>query len=363
MFISLTIQRVSGLDDFNALVAAYYCLATWFVRVLDVFPILNVQGPNGTGKSQFLALLKRITFRAHGITAARITPAALRDELAKAHEGTAIIEEADQADAVEEYVGLRYSRSTAVCPLKKLEADGKIWRQEEVAIFGPTVVHKRLTFNDPAVEGRSVLIRTVPDITRKYIKADEIEPEVVEGIRKWANDIRESTDLPNSLDIPDDIAPRVVDSYRPLIALASAAGDMEFLDGIWTRLRQASQNLRDGQLYEPGAVVLQALVRALTKEGAIVIKTVPIEGRLKQIIQYDFGLTLHNHQIAFILREHGFVLKRSGGPTAVFPDLRTLVRACDAIGLHDEAVERASAGLRNLQQGNKRIRLQSVQIV
>ena len=86
-FVAYTIQRVSGLDDLNALVAAYYCLATWFVPRLELFPILNVSGPNGTGKSQLLRLCGRTAYHAHQFTGTRISFAALRDELAKANGG------------------------------------------------------------------------------------------------------------------------------------------------------------------------------------------------------------------------------------------------------------------------------------
>ena len=358
--ISFTIQRVSGLDDFNALVVAYYCLATWFVKSLNQFPILSVLGSNGTGKTQLLNLLGKITFRPYHFTATGITSPVLRDKLAEAHDGTAIIDEADTNDHLEEQLSTRYLRSTAATTVNVSGADGKGWNKREALSFGASIVHKRVPYKDPALEGRSVSINTVLDQTKQYVKADDIEPDIIEDIRNWEQEIAASATLTDSLDIPDDIAPRVADTYQPLVALASAADDQAFLDTMWSRLRQASENLKDGQLFEPRAMVLQALIMAIMEQRSNhKIKAVQIETDIKPKLYYSLGLNLNNHQIKEMLTGFGFDIRRSGGSNAVFHDINTLVRACDSIGLEDEAVEQLAAELRNAQQKIRRVRLQS----
>lgn len=346
--ISHIITLVSGLGELDAWIAAYYCLCTWFVDRFDAFPILNVQGPNGTGKSQLLLIIKRLAYKVRDFTCVRSTYAALRDELAQAHEGTAIMEEADGSKDVEDLLSLRYSRSTAVCVRKEQDANSRTWHQRQALIFGASIIHKREPFDDPALDGRSVSIHTVPDVTRQYIKPDEVEPDVIEGIRSWAEDLQKSISLPSSSDIPEGIAPRVTDTYWPLIALASAVGDTESLDALWPRLVQASQNLRDGQQYEPGPTVVLALLSILanTPDHRIKIRNVKIEGELKSVIERDFGRLLSNRKIAQILRDYGFEVRRIAGPNWVIPDMETLVRVGKSIGLEDDALNQAEETVR-----------------
>ena len=90
--IAEVIHKVSGLRDFEGLMCAYYCLATWFLKQINPFPILNVTGPNGTGKSQLLMICGRVAFNTHAFTAMKMSGPAIRDELAKAHDGTAVID-------------------------------------------------------------------------------------------------------------------------------------------------------------------------------------------------------------------------------------------------------------------------------
>lgn len=108
-----------------------------------------------------------------------------------------------------------------------------------------------------------------------------------------------------------------------------------------------TQSLIDGQQYESGPIVAQALISALTKDEELVIRNVKLEGDLVKIIQYDFGHNLNSRQIAKILRGYGFELRRIGGPNSVIPNINTLVKVCKTIGIEDEAVERAAKGIVN----------------
>lgn len=339
------LHQVSGLPDFEERVCAYYCLSSWFVNQINPFPILNLTGPNATGKSSSLAVFRRLAFQPYGFTATDMSGPVIRDELGKAHNATAVIEEADNAKGdIESFLGLRYMRETAIVT-KKIPAGPGAWKTIYIPIYGSSIIHKRIPFKDPAVEGRSITINTVSDISRKYKRAENLKDELIDEVRLEEAKAKASVKLPENLEIPEDIAPRVVDCYRPLIALANVAEDNEFLESLWARLREATQSLVDGQQYEPGPIVVQALIYALTKEEQLVIRNVQLEGDLVKIIQYDFGHNLNPRQIAKILRGYGFKLKRIGGPNSVIPDINTLVKVCKTIGIEDEAVNRAAQGL------------------
>lgn len=304
---------------------------------------MNITGPNGTGKSRLLEAFDYLAFQPYRFTGTDMTAPVIRDELGKAHERTALIEEADR-DNLEPFLNMRYMRETAMCA-KKIPGGIGAWKTIYIPIYGPSILHKRIPFKDAALEGRSIFINTVPNTKRRYKKADELEAQQIDEIRLEEAKAKVSVKLPENPKIPEDIAPRVVDSYRPLIALAHAGEDIEFLTLLWDRLREATQNLKDGQSYEPGPIVVQALISALTKNEEIVIRNVRLEGDLLKIIQYDFGHNLNSRQAAKILRAYGFELRRIGGPYSVIPNIRKLVEVCEAIGIEDEAVRRAGEGL------------------
>lgn len=338
-------HQVSGLGEFEEQVCSYYCLSTWFLNQINPFPILAILGANGTGKTQLLKAFNRIAFQPHTFTATKISDPALRDELGKAHERTVIIEEGDETKCdIESYLNLRYLKETAICA-KKVPAGLGHWKTVYIPIFGPSIVHKRVPFKDPAVEGRSILVNTVPNMERKYIFAENLKEELVNELRIEQAKLKTTIKLPDRPEIPENIAARVADSYRPLIALATIAEDIDFLDSLWERLREATNSLKDGQSYEAGPIVLQALIFALTRNDNLIIRNVKLEGELLRIIQYDFGRNLNSRQVAKILRGYGFQLRRIGGPYSVIPDIKTLAKVCKVVGIEDELVERAAQGV------------------
>lgn len=268
----------------------------------------------------------------------------MRDKLGESHDATAILDEAD-TEGLEPFLTLRYRRETAVCHLKIPDGGGG-WITKPIPIFGPSVLHKRDPFKDPAVDGRAIMINTVSNMDRTYVDKENISEDLISDLVIAQMKLKVSVKLPNRPVIPHGIAPRIADTYRPLIALASIENDTEFLEPLFERLRLATKDFADGQQYEPGPIVVQALLSCLTTNENLTIKNVKLEGELVKKIQYEFGLNLNSRQVAKLLRSYGFTLKRIGGPFSVVPDLNTLVKVCNAIGLEDDALDRAAKGLK-----------------
>ena len=89
------------------LVASYYA-ATHYALLLNLFPALALIGPPGYGKSSILECASGMCFRPEFFEGSQITTASLRDKLADAHEGTAVIDEAHgEKCALEEFLLLR----------------------------------------------------------------------------------------------------------------------------------------------------------------------------------------------------------------------------------------------------------------
>lgn len=226
--IAATLHQVTGLNEFEERMCAYYCLATWHTNQINPFPLLAVLGPNGTGKSQLLNALSRLAYKPHFFTASKMTPPTIRDELGEAHDRTAIIDEAD-VDSLEELLVLRYLRETAVCRVKVQKGPG-VWITRTIPIFGPSIVHKRVPFKDPAVDGRSIIINTVSKPDRSYIRASELDEATIMQLQKAQEKASAALKLTPYVKIPKGIAGRIADSYKPIIALASIEQDTAFID-------------------------------------------------------------------------------------------------------------------------------------
>jgi len=157
--------KSSGLEPEDARTAVYYAAATWGVDQLDMFPIfplLRFYGPPGTGKSRAMKVLASWCCKPKTLSGKRITVAALRDELAIAYQGTALIEEADETaddEGCEQLLAARCETSTAELELKRKDNQDN-WQQEHVRIYGATVVHYRRAFIDQAIASRSININT-----------------------------------------------------------------------------------------------------------------------------------------------------------------------------------------------------------
>lgn len=341
--IAAILHLVAGLDEFEERMCAYYCLDTWCINQINPFPLLCVLGPNGTGKSQLLNALNHLAYKPHFFTASKMTPPTIRDELGEAHDRTAIIDEAD-VDSLEELLVLRYLRETAVCRVKVQKGPGR-WVTRTIPIFGPSIVHKRVPFKDPAVDGRSIIINTVSKPDRRYIRASQLDEATITELQRAQEMASAALKLPPYPKIPKGIAPRIADSYKPIIALTSIEQDTAFIETIWERLRITTLDFADGQSYEPGPIVVQALLSCLTDNEQIKLRNVRLEGDLVRKIQYDFGHNLNSRQVAKILRNYGFTLRRIGGPYSVIPNLNTLVKVAKIIGIEDEALNKAAAGL------------------
>src|SRR5713101_1934621 len=163
----------------------YWTLATHALRYLDTFPVLVLLGKMGTGKSETLKIVGNFAFRSVRMSLRGMTGPAIRDKFAACYEGTAIVEEADAAwkdsdSNFERLISDRYQRDSAEASLKERSGD-KNWRTVTKKYFGATVLHRRVPFVDPALDGRSVIVRSRPDHTRQYHEYDEHDPWNAEG--------------------------------------------------------------------------------------------------------------------------------------------------------------------------------------
>lgn len=346
---------VTGLDEFLRKQVVYYTLATHALESLATFPILVPKGPTGTGKSSCLEVIARFAYRPLTFSLKSMTSAAIRDRLTECRGGTAIIEEADQAwktDGFESLLSDRYKKATAKAARKVPDGEGG-WLTQNSAFFGATVLHRRIPFADAAVSGRSVPIRFRAVNNRTFAPLDDIVGKELVLHESVPAGSLTGLMLP---DVPSirGIAGRVLDTYRPILAIAQILGDEKFANQMAEHLGLENTQLKESQSFEPDGVVLRALILRVTeKNDALDFGRNVRVSNIAQTVWDSERVTMTPRQVAALLRDLGFETKNSHGLTVVVPKPATLVRACKECGYEDDSIAALRTELLSGREGRE----------
>ena len=139
-------------------------------------------------------------------------------------------------------------------------------------------------------------------------------------------------------DVPNLGKGRAYDTWRPLLAMASGAGDDEWLSWANERIEEAAAEVRDGQDYEPTAIILAKVVELCTSNGKL-----ELDHNKKINIQTEILIPLTNvlpginaYSIASNLKKVlKFKVDRVGGRNWLYPNEESLRNAAEIIGYSD----------------------------
>src|SRR5579862_5889012 len=299
--ISETVRRVCGLGEFDRKLVAYYILATYSLDSAQTFPLLVFKGPMGTGKSRTMEAVGLFAYRPNSFSLRGRTLPTIRDELVASYGGTAIVEEADAAwkdgdGLFERMLSDRYAKSSAQAALKVPERGGRFsgFKTANMFFFGATVLHRRFPFADPALNGRSIVVRFRANKNRTY----EDVREDVEDVQFARMLLKEMTLEPSEIPAPPGIAGRIFDTYKPVLSVAHMCEDNVFLKRTFVRLKLETVQLSEAQSIEPVAIVLRALVERLSLRngGFEFSKFVKIRD-LVELIRDGHCVQLRPHQV------------------------------------------------------------------
>ena len=331
------LEQATAHDQLVRKIIIYYTLATHCIEHVSTFPMLVLIGPMGTGKSQTQLVIKAFAYRAQDFSLRGRTLPTIRDKLGECQDGTAIIEESDRAwkgsEAFEAMLSDRYQRGTAQAALKEKAGDN--YETTEVIYFGSSVLHRRIPFGDPALDGRSVFIHFKPNHNRTYVQFGDTDPLVVEG-RELVKDL---TFVPPKVAPLAEVAGRVFDTHKLLLATAQMCEDHVFLDLVAERLRLETIQLKEAQAGEPAGMVLQALNECLSAGGMgkLTFRYVRIRD-LRMSLWNNQHVEMSPHQVAVMIRQMGFETKHSHGVTVVVATPTALILACEDLRYEDEAI-------------------------
>lgn len=313
------VTTASGLSIEAAKTCVYYATATHGMQELPCFPILNVQGPMATGKTQAMRQVQGLVPFPH-CTGTNLTEARLRDELVKAKNGVVFIEEADTVP--EHLIACRFGRDTARGSVNRMSGPGQGWHPEPVDYFGATVLHKRRPFNDAATVSRAITIKT-----QRKPGIYELRPvgEAVRlGLRKvWDRAKHKMSEV--------ELIGRAGDVWRPLFAVALFCDDKEWLEYAREELEKANQRLKMGQEFEPDQMVVHALIAASGEEYCRLVSLTEIRDHLRK----EYNWQPSASAVAHMARDMGFAVKTSHGIQKVVVDKVVLTKAACQTGLRD----------------------------
>ena len=318
------ITLACGLDLNQAKTVVYWAIATHALEKLETMPILVISGAYSTGKSTLISLIRKICYQPR-ILDGEMSKAVLRNRLEK--NTTALIEEADKVE--EQLVLRRYSRQTSDTTINDGSAS-QGWKSKDIKLFGATVLHRRIPFKDPAIDSRSIFIRTTYK-PGNYVTANLDS----KGLASVAGNIDWLKKVPaiQSLD------GRAVDTWMPLFQAAVACNDTEWIAYGIGELMKTINNLKEGQGYEPSQVVVSKLIAlAYDQQTGKFKDRVPLKAIEKGL--KDDGVHLNSWQVGKILRELNFEVKTVGGTQYVISDKTHLLEVAKQLGIDDEVLKK-----------------------
>jgi hypothetical protein len=326
-------NKVSGLEENQAKTAIYYAIATHKLDKFSWFPALAFIGAPGTGKSKAIDLLRQLCFKPCPITChPTMTSVAMRDELAAAINKTAVIEEVDLYSNRKQLQGYLINRvdkirtsGVAVKEQTETESGLKKWRTHKKRVFGATIIHDRHSIEDMAAESRVIVIATV------FKEGDYIEPPKVS-----LPDFKLSP-------APDYFVSsgRALDTWKPLIMVASGLQDTDWLIWAWQQIEEATNELKDGQIYEEKLAIFSKVIEAYYDNGLdkLIVRE-PL--RLKSVteaLQREGMLYVSPQVIKKTLTAMGFKVQVYGGSNKLFTTEEQLRKVANDIGYQDECLK------------------------
>jgi energy-coupling factor transporter ATP-binding protein EcfA2 len=303
-----------GLNDSQARTVALWALATYGIEKLDIMPILAILGPQGTGKSTLLALLEQIVYAPKRIDG-KVSPPVLRDNLRP--DTTVIIEEADTIH--EQLILARYSRKTADTAVNRGSAAIGYYAQS-MNLFGATAMHRRVPFGDPAVDSRSIIIRTTykpgayatPTIDGTDLKI------IADQTDWWTKQIA----LPSG---------RIYDTWSPLFRSALASGEIEWPVYAHDEIQKINQRFTAGHAYEPQNALVYSL-QAMMHPNTLLPNGEPVKvADIKNHLFNQWEIKLKNRQVEEMCRTLGFSVTKPQGCPTVKPNDMLLKHLIDDI--------------------------------
>ncbi len=331
-------MAASKLSINQAKVVMYWRLGT--IRIVDPstrsYPALGLIGPSGSGKSTIEgAVISVHPESCYTINCEGATPATTRDELARAIDKVAVIEEFDEVTdlkAASRFVQARCYRDTSDFAYKEpLEKGG--YRDKVVHLWGATIYHMRNAPSDAALTSRSILIHTRHE--DGPFPAFDIDTEVfreIYGAIDW-----------NVTDTGVSASGRVFDTWKPVLRVACALGDTEWLEWAAIQVGLLQERLHGAAEYDYRQAILARIVEILASDPMLTKDAedwgrIAIDAQIGTPLRQDLFPRITPWEVTDTVKGLGFKTERVAGKRWLYPKKADLILACQENRYRDKWV-------------------------
>ncbi|MCA3269985.1 MAG: DUF3631 domain-containing protein [Thalassospira sp.] len=314
--LSAFIRRYIYVSDEALTAISLWLLHTYNIECFRHSPFMAVQSPEkGCGKSTLLAVLFVLSYRA--LSASNISPAAVF-RVIEAHQPTLVIDEIDTVFSREGNEDLRgilnAGHSKPMACVMRVVGDAhevrqfSVWAAKAVAGIGTL---------PETLQSRAVVIRLERKLTTDKIerlRPEKLLPDISRLQSQAHRFMQDNAAQLTEYDVDiDDIGDRDVDNWRPLLAIADAAG------GVWPqKALQALYTLTGAaKRYQQLTLPQQLLadVKAIFEDDPrSFIPTTDLIATLHKRDERPWRTYKHNgltpESFAYLLREYGVKTKQ-----------------------------------------------------
>jgi hypothetical protein len=237
----LALKHATGLTLNEARTVVYWAVATHGLKKLKCFPPLVIYGAPETGKSTIMKFISQLV-NVHVISTT--SKAEFRDQLA--NNPIVCIEEGDNVN--EELIRNRYSRESGQVHIKDRGRWGYFPKEEN--LYGATVLHRRHTFEDLALQSRTIIIKT------KKVKKKFYETKLPADYKKRLRKLWKDAWKHRSGYTPSG---RTETNWWPLIIVAQLRGNDKWIEYANKQQKIAERLLEGDSEFEPDKVLAYAL--------------------------------------------------------------------------------------------------------
>ncbi len=352
--IDRVLRLCTGLNDFERKLIGYYAVATYYIDQYSVFPGLMLYGDTSTGKSQVLDVLGTVCRKVSRLTEKTSTEAALRAAMKESNKGTLILEEAGEfrIEDIEGVLVTRYSKSAA--QTAKMVMVGDTHELERAATYGATIIHRQFSVRKPMLQRRLISIHALrrkrAEPFAKFFELNEKDDgiDLETFIKKIQSLLSALPEVPRVRAQWEGVESGILDSYMPIIAVASVLEDQLFIGEIVREVRDKSEELREDESSLEQPTILRTIILLVVdrySEAWIPAKLNVDVSDIEPTIRKEYGnshpalLLSHVQRNRIIRDDFGFKIGSAGGKVRVYLTLGMLVKACDRYGVQDSQIE------------------------
>lgn len=329
------INQTCGLDENWSKTGIYYCSATHHLSVIDWMAVLQLIAESGSGKTNLMHIYERLAYNPCPFTCdENMTSVSLRNRLNQAQNATAFIEEADlfpNRKALEAYIinrvdKLKTSGISRTVPTGRSGA----WETVTQTVFGATIVHDRYPLTELAALRRVISVPITHYKDRKFLSKSELKP-LLPNIQPVIVPLGE---IPEAFNSPKTSGSGL-DTWKPLIQIASSLQDSEWLTWAWGRVAELNEMLADERQWELELCIFRSLVAAHTEHSKSLDKKEPLPlTSVTQLVKTEYSWIVSQH-VAKNLRRLGFMVTPKSGTNYVFTNLEQIKKVGKEIGYVD----------------------------